>query len=217
MLVLLLAALLETTAPLTKITSVGRDFPATPNPSERYVIYLHGRIVEDHGLQPRDPQFGVYHYEGILRTLEAHGLRVISEARPQGADPQVYARRVADQVTRLIQRGVPAEHITVIGASKGAVIAMLVSTKVADPRIRYVLLSDCNDDVFKRFDIRLHGAVLSIYDEGDPVGGTCQKFFDRAAALSQRREIALHLGIGHALLYGPRSEWIDPAVRWAKE
>ena len=217
MLVLLLAALLETTASLTKITSVGRDFPASPDPAARYVIYLHGKIIEDHGVQPRDPQFGVYHYEGILRTLEAHGLRVISEARPQGTDPQIYARRVADQVTKLIQRGVPADHVTVIGASKGAVIAMLASTRVTEPRVRYVLLSDCNDDVLKRFDIRLHGAVLSIYDEGDPVGGTCKKFFDRSPGLSKRREISLRLGLGHALLYGPREEWIDPAMRWAKE
>jgi len=217
MLVLFLAALLETTAPLTRITSVGRDIPANPSPSERYVFYLHGKIIEEHGLQPNDPQFGVYHYEGILRTLEAHGLHVISEARPRGTDPGMYARRVADQVTKLIQRGVPADHMTVIGASKGAIIAMLVSTKVADKSVRYVLLSDCNDDVFKQFDIRLHGAVLSIYDQGDPIGGTCQKFFNKAAELSKRREISLKLGIGHALLYSPRREWIDPAVQWAKE
>src|SRR5207248_4178244 len=175
MLVLILAALLETTAPLTKITSVGRDLPANPSPSERYVFYLHGRIIEEHGLQPNDPQFGVYHYEGILRTLEAHGLRVISEARPRGTEPNMYARRVADQVTRLMQRGVPADHITVIGASKGAVIAMLVSTKVTDKGVRYVLLSDCNDDVHKQFDIRMLVADISIIDEGDQFWGCIQK------------------------------------------
>ena len=111
-----------TTAPLHQITSVGRDFPATIDANQRYVFYLHGRIIEEHGLRPRDPRYGIYDYEEILRALEAHGLRVISEGRPQGTDPEQYAKRVRDQIAALLEKKVPADHITVIGASKGSVI-----------------------------------------------------------------------------------------------
>lgn len=216
MLSLLLAAAI-TTAPLKHITSVGRDLPAKIDPAARYVFYLHGRIIEEHGLHPRDPRFGVYEYEDILRALEARGLRVISEARPSGTDPKQYARRVAEQIDKLIRAGVPPKHIAVIGASKGSGIAMLVSTYAANDDVRYVLLANCNDDVLREFKPDLHGAVLSIYDEGDPFGGTCNPIFDRATGLSRRKEIETHLGLGHSLLYQPRRAWLDPAVAWAKE
>lgn len=206
-----------TTAPLPKITSVGRDFPATVDPAQRYVFYLHGRIIEEHGLRPRDPRYGVYDYEAILRAFESHGLHVISEARAKGTDPEQYAKRVRDQILALLGKRVPPDHITVIGASKGSVIAMLASMYTANDTVRYVVMSNCNDDILQRYKIDLHGAVLSIFDEGDAFGGTCSKFFARATGLSRQKEIVTHLGIGHALLYQPRRAWMDPAIAWAKE
>ena len=206
-----------TTAPLLEITSVGRDFPAKIDANQRYVFYLHGRIIEEHGLRPQDPRYGVYDYEQILRALEVQGLRVISEARRQGTDPEEYAKRVRDQIAMLLAKKVPPDHITVIGASKGSLIAMLVSMYAANDDVRYVLMSNCNDDILQQFKIDLHGAVLSIYDQGDAFGGTCRKFFERATGLSRQKEIVTHLGIGHALLYQPRRAWMDPAIAWAKE
>ena len=206
-----------TTAPLHQITSVGRDFPATIDANQRYVFYLHGRIIEEHGLRPRDPRYGIYDYEEILRALEAHGLRVISEARPQRTDPEQYAKRVRDQIAALLEKKVPADHITVIGASKGSVIAMLVSMVTANDNVRYVVMSNCNDDILQQYKIDLHGAVLSIFDEGDAFGSTCKNFFARATGLSRQKEIVTHLRIGHALLYQPRRAWMDPAIAWAKE
>ena len=133
-------AIAITTAPLQKITSVGRDFPTSIDAKARYVFYLHGRIIEEHGLRPRDPRYGIYEYEDILRALESHGLRVISEARPHATDPEQYARRIRDQIRTLLDKKVPPEHITVIGASKGSVIAMLVSMYTAYDNVRYVIL-----------------------------------------------------------------------------
>jgi hypothetical protein len=206
-----------TTAPLRQITSVGRDFPRAIDAKQRYVFYLHGRIIEEHGLRPRDPRYGIYEYEDILRALEAHSLRVISEARPKGTDAEEYAKRIRDQIAALLQKKVPPEHITVIGASKGSLIAMLVSMVTANDNVRYVLMANCNDDVLQQYKIDLHGAVLSIFDEGDAFGGTCSAFFARATGLSRQKEIVTHLRIGHALLYQPRRAWMDPAIAWAKE
>jgi hypothetical protein len=215
LLALFLAAAI-TTAPLQQITGVGFDMPKRPDKHARYVIYIHGRIIENHGLHPHDERFGTYQYASILKALASHGLSVISEARPQDTDAQVWARRVARQVGTLIKAGVPPGHITVIGASKGAVITMLVSTLVDNPRVRYVIMSNCNDEIQQRFQPRLHGAVLSIYDEKDEFGSTCGPIFAASPTLARHDEVEVHLGIGHALLYAPYREWVDPAVAWAK-
>ena len=49
---------------------------------------------------------------------------VISEQRPRNTDVEEYAGKVTGQITALLDAGVPAENITVLGASKGAAIAI---------------------------------------------------------------------------------------------
>jgi len=78
-------------------------------------------------------------------------------------------------------------------------------------------MSNCNEWVQQNFRPALHGAVLSIYDEKDQFGSTCGPIFSSSPHLTRHDEIEVHLGIGHALLYGPYREWIDPALAWAKE
>src|SRR4051812_32391537 len=89
----------------------------------RYVFYLHGAIVEDQGPQGVSPRFGRYDYPGILDAFRRRGFTLVSEVRPRGTDPGAYADRVVAAVRALVARGTPASRITVIGASKGAVIA----------------------------------------------------------------------------------------------
>ncbi len=110
--------------------------------------------------------------------------------------------------------GVSASHIGVIGASKGAVIAMLVSTQVATP-VRYVLMANCNEFVFKTFSLSLHGHVLSIYEASDELGRTCEPLFERSTELGERREIRLSTGLRHGFLFRPLEAWMEPAVAWA--
>jgi hypothetical protein len=181
----------------------------------RYVIYVHGKAVEEGGRRP-STEFGVYEYDAILKALRDEGFIVTSEQRPKGADVNVYAKRVAGEVRALLRRGVPPSHITVIGASKGAVITMIASTLLQNGDVRYVLLGDCNDWVAQHYDIRLSGRVLSIYDAGDDFGVSCAPFFRRAGALRDHDEIELRLGLRHGFLYAPRPEWLVPAARWAR-
>ena len=110
--------------------------------------------------------------------------------------------------------GVSAGHIGVIGASKGAVIAMLVSTQVAIP-VRYVLMANCNEFVFKTFSLSLHGHVLSIFEASDELGKTCEPLFERSPELGERREIRLSTGLRHGFLFRPLEAWMEPAVAWA--
>ncbi len=199
------------------------QFPASIDPAKRYMIYLHGRIVEEQGLHAVSPEFGPYEYVAILKTLASHGFIVISEQRPKNADGEEYARRTADQVTRLLEAGVPPGNITVVGASKGAAIATKASCLLENERVNFVLLGTCNPatiEEWKQNRTYLHGNVLSIYDSADTqFAGSCASFFDFSTGhgLARHDEIVLHIGTGHGILYQPLDAWVLPTVQWANQ
>lgn len=190
--------------------------PAKADPAATYVFYLHGRIIENQGRRPTSPEFGVYQYDEILRRLAEDGRIVVSEARAKDTDPEAYADKVAKQVEALLARGVPGRRITVVGASKGSVITMLVSTRVRSPEVGYVILANCNDWVREHHPIDLHGEVLSIYEASDSVGGTCGPIFEQSNQLGKHREIRLETGLRHGFLYRPLKEWTEPAIAWTR-
>jgi len=193
------------------------NFPDSIDPSQRYMFYLHGKIIEDQGLPAISPEYGEYEYEAILETLHKHGFVVISEQRSKDTDSFVYAKRVRKQVQALIDVGVPAGNITVVGASKGAAITVLVSHLLENDEVSFVLLGACHPDTVDEFmkdQVRLVGNVLSIYDSVDKWAGSCQEFFS-FSKLAKSDEIILEIGTGHGILYQPLDEWILPAVEWA--
>jgi len=180
-----------------------------------YLFYLHGRIVEDQGSAAKHPEFGRYEYAAIVRQFKDSGFVVLSEMRRPNTDVSVYADSVARQVRRLLGEGVPATHIAVVGASKGAGIAMLVSTRVTAP-VRYVLLANCNEYALKNLAPRLNGDVLSIYEESDSLGRSCTTIFAQSPGLVRSGEIRLQTGLKHGFIYRPLAAWVGPAVGWAK-
>jgi len=118
------APTLTITPPPTTLRPTGYEFPDSIDPSKQYLFYIHGKIIEDQGIPAVSPDFGEYKYQEILESLAGHGFVVISEIRPKNTDDVEYARRVSGQVIKLIKAGVPAGQITVVGASKGAAIAV---------------------------------------------------------------------------------------------
>lgn len=183
---------------------------------QTYVFYLHGRIIEEQGRRPTHLQYGVYEYDEILSRLGGEGRVVLSEARARNTDPDAYADKVAKQIENLLGKGVSGRRITVIGASKGAVIATLVSTKVRSPEVGYVILAGCNDWVVENHRIDLHGEVLSIYEASDSFGGTCEPIFRQSRQLGKHREIRLETGLGHGFLYRPMKVSTEPALAWSR-
>lgn len=184
-------------------------------PAAHHVFYLHGRIVEDQGRKAVSPEYGRYEYDAILDALGRAGAVVRSEVRPAGTDPVAYAQQVAGEVRGLLDGGVAPERITVVGASKGGLIAKLVSTAVPTPGVGYVLLGACGKGAQQapRFD--LHGDVLSIYEASDEIGRSCGPLFAASSDLGRRDEIRLETGLRHGFLYRPLPEWVDPALEWA--
>lgn len=185
-------------------------------PTARYLFYLHGAIVEDQGPRGVSPRFGAYDYPGIIAAFRRAGLIVESEVRPRGTDVNAYADKVARQVRAMLARGVAPSHITIVGASKGAVITALVSTRLRQPHVRYVMLANCNDWLIRTHHPRLTGELLSIYEASDQTGGSCDKLAARSPELSRYREVRLTTGLGHGMVYRPLREWMVPAVSWAK-
>ncbi len=197
-------------------------FPDSIDPAKLYMFYLHGIIIEDQGIPAISPDYGEYEYGAILERLRGYGFVIISEQRPKDTDGEAYARKVADQVMTLLSAGVPAKNITVVGASKGAGIAIYVSHFLENEEINFVIMAICHPDeveYLKQNQIYLHGNVLSIYDSVDEFAGSCQELFSfsEGKGISRYDEVVLNLGTGHGILYKPLDEWIIPAVQWAKK
>jgi len=144
--------LMPTAMPLPSVTPTAISelsayaFPASIDPSKQYLFYLHGRIVEDQGLHAVSPDYGEYEYVAILAKFSSYGFVVISEQRLKNADGMKYAERVVGQVTELLKAGVPAKNITVVGASKGAGIAIEISYLLENEEVNFVIMAICNPD-----------------------------------------------------------------------
>lgn len=196
-------------------------FPTTIDPDSRYLFYLHGRIVEEQGLEAADPIYGAYEYEAILDRLASTGLIVVSEVRQKDTNPLTYAYRVKSQVESLLRNGVPSHSITILGASKGGYIAALAADLLQDPALNVILLGSCDAgmiDEWRRTGRRLYGNILAIHDiEDDEYSGSCAELFEMSAGagLGQSEDLLLHVGTGHGILYQPLDEWILPALDWA--
>ena len=190
------------------------DVPAEIDPGARYLIYLHGAIIETQGVRPTHPRYGVYEYEEILTTLAERGFVVISEARPAGTDGTSYAAKVVGQVEALLAAGLPPEHVTVVGFSKGGGIAITASSLLANDRLNFVFMGACGPWYESRPEIVPRGRLLGLRETSDELVGPCETLFDRAAG-GERREVVTELGGGHGAFYRPNPEWVEPVVEWA--
>ena len=198
----------------------GYEFPGQIDANDKYLFYLHGKIIEDQGIPAVSSDYGEYEYFAILEELAGYGFIVVSEQRSKNTNAEEYARKIVEQINTLLDKGVSATNITIVGASKGGGIAIYVSHFLDNPDVNYVILAICNPDTVEGFtsnQIFLTGNVLSIYDFSDELAGSCQELFSfsQGKGLSSFDEIALDVGTGHGILYQPLDEWILPAVQWA--
>ena len=191
--------------------------PDNPDATKPYLFYLHGLIVEEAGIRPKSEEHGYYEYELILQELARAGFIVISEVRAQGTQIKSYAENIAAQIKKLLAGKVPPGNITVVGASKGGVIASYVSAMLQEKEIRYVFLAGLFERCLQDENLKLYGKVLSIHDRSDKLSITPALYFQRSEGLGHFKEIVLSLDIGHGLIYRPYREWIDPLLDWVKK
>jgi hypothetical protein len=191
--------------------------PASPDPAARYLFYLHGRIIEVQGPEAVSPDFGRYEYHRILQAFADRGFTVVAEVRPDGAGAE-FVESTARQVRGLLDAGVPDDHVTVVGFSKGGFLALGVSATVASDDVSYVLLAGCgsNPEWVDRMGPRLHGRFLSLLDRSDRLSPSCEPVFAAAKQVHRKEEQVFDTGLDHGLFYRPRPEWVTRVARWAK-
>ena len=178
----------------------------------RYLFYLHGKILEEQGKNAVSPVFGRYEYDSIISAFTENGFQVLSEIRPAHTDVKQYAAKLAMQIDSLIRLGVVPERIIVVGASKGAAIAVYASELVKIKTVKYVLMGLCGKDKGLE-SIAAFGNFLSIYEASD-FAGSCRPSLGKKAGVTSFDEIVLHLGNGHGFLYKPYREWLNPMLNW---
>ena len=190
--------------------------PKTPNTSHTYLFYLHGLIVEFGGIRPKSDEHGYYEYELILDKFAEQGFSVISEAREQDTQVISYAEKVVTEIRGLLESGVPSQNISVVGASKGGVIASYVSLMLQEKEINYVFLAGLFERCLADQDLSLYGKILSIHDSSDTLSITPDPFFERSSGQGVFKKIVVTKGLGHGLIYQPYSDWMEPLVDWIR-
>ena len=180
----------------------------------KHVFYLHGMIIEVQGVNAVSDVFGPYKYEDIIDSLKSSGYEVHSEVRTTKTDFSAFCNKVSQQVGQLINDGVAPGDISVIGASKGAMMAMQISSSTTHP-INYILLGANSDRTEKNFDWKLHGRILGIYEQSDTVAGKDYSYWiERSSDAKEFQQLKINTGLGHGFLYRPINAWLGPAKDW---
>jgi len=189
--------------------------PKDPSPNRFYLFYLHGRIVEGSNGHPISPDYGRYEYDKILKTFSDKDFIVISEIRENNTDIELYAKKISDWINHLLKAGVPSSRITVVGGSKGGIIATRVSNILRNKKIKFVILAGLFESLIKDKNMQLWGEVLSIYDKADKFPITPKAYYDTSPGISKWHSIITETGLGHGLIYKPYLEWVNEVIEWS--
>lgn len=180
----------------------------------KHIFYIHGRIIEQQGKNAVSEQFGKYEFDSIITALKVENGIVHAEIRNSNVDYKLYAEKVSKQIDELIQSGIEAKNITVIGASKGAIIACNISSLNTNA-INYVFLAGNNDYQEMNNEWKFHGQVLCIYDSSDDIAGKNYDYWKAKDNFTTKFEqIELKTNLGHGFLYKPLNVWMEPTKKW---
>ena len=195
-------------------TSTG--LPDTIDPNRHYLIYLHGQIVEGSDGSPNSAAHGPYEYHDIVKALEQEGFWVISEIRRKNTNVGVYAGLISFYIDQLKKEGVSSSKITVVGGSKGGMIACYVSNKQQDPDLYYVIMAGFFDRLKQDPKMIVSGRVLAIHDKADTNGINPKYFISKSKkTLTKSKIVTTDNGWGHGLIFKPRKAWIKEVVKWS--
>ncbi|MEJ2445103.1 MAG: alpha/beta hydrolase [Exilibacterium sp.] len=192
------------------------SYPGLPekvDPSQKYVFYSHGYIVEGKNEQPVNPKWGVYDFPAIKNKLSDSSYNLIAYHRHKNTDPFKYAKKLANEVNSLIDAGVPPKNIALVGFSRGGAITILASNELKNREINFAILAGCAGLAKNSPKLQLYGHVFSIYETSDQVG-SCNFMKERSTGISSFSEIAISTGKEHGAFYLPRDEWVVPLKQW---
>lgn len=183
----------------------------------QHIFYYHGKIVEDQGAEAHNAKFGSYEYYKILAALKNENSVLHAELRQKNTDISDYAKQQAAYIAGLIKSGIPAAHITLIGASKGARIVVAIQEVLQEADLRSVLLAGMFPSVVTDSRVQLYGSILSIYDQSDALVTDPAALLQRSKKLTEFKEVIINKNLAHGLLFKPYPEWVVPALKWAQK
>lgn len=187
------------------------------NENQRYIFFFHNKFVEENDLNVAHPEYGKAEYNEILESYRKDNFIVFSEKRKKNTNSAEYAEKIAKQIKKLIKKGVPANHITVIGTSQGGYIAQYVSTYLSNPDLNFVFIGCFRDvDIQEIPDLNWCGNILTIYEKSDIYGVSAIKRKETSKCkIDHFKEIELNTGLKHGFLYKAADNWIAPSKKWA--
>ncbi|SRX76108.1 alpha/beta hydrolase [Aequorivita antarctica] len=182
--------------------------------SRKQIFYIHGRIIEQQGKNAFSEEFGIYELDSIISALKFEKSKVYYEIRKENVEPRAYAIKISKQIDSLIHVGIKPTNITVIGASKGAIIASNISDLNLNP-INYVFLAGNNEYQETNNNWKFHGQVLCIYELSDSIAGKNYDYWKNSENYTTKFEqLELKTNLGHGFLYKPLDVWIKPTKKW---
>jgi S-formylglutathione hydrolase FrmB len=192
------------------------EMPAKIDPAKNYLFYFQPGFVDRSGPVVATKAYGTYDMWEIIRGLQSRGFTVIAGLHEKDNYARTEATRIAPKVKQLLAAGVPSDHITLSGYSKGGVIALMAAEEVADARVNVVAMGICStkfrpDEVAEIAKIHFAGRIMVMHDSAEETNDVCKAL---PSSLT-RRELTSGLGIG--TYFSPRREWIDPLVEWATQ
>lgn len=194
-------------------------FPNKISPSEKYLFYIHGKIIETDGVSPISPRFGLYQFHRIVTGLAKGEANVIARVRRGETDPNADAFRLGNEIRYMLKNGVPAAHISVAGFSKGGYITLLAANRLQNADIRYVVMAGCTRGIVDGSDTvadGLQGTIMSMSDAADDLGFSCRSLFDRSPQLAASMDVIFETGKGHGLFYRADPAWMEPLLQWVE-
>ncbi|MCB2203238.1 hypothetical protein KQI65_00705 [bacterium] len=209
--------LLLTTA--AQAQSIFAHVPDDINPKKFYMFYIPDDVVTGEDMQPVDPQYGKYDYAGIVNRFAAEGFTVISYPREKDTHPYLFADETVKEIQKLLDAGVPASHISIVGARVGGGIAVIITSKLRNPEIQVVLLATCTEvftAYWKEHEEYLSGNVLSIYHPGTD-RTSCRDYLELCLKHGVRRyyEIQMPENAAKGFFYRATADWVLPAMLWS--
>lgn len=199
--------------------------PEKPDTNAKYLFYMHGKDIDEGRWGAKK------YYQKNVKALSKLGFIVITEARPKGAikkwpsDHEKYAKKVVNDVNKLLEAGVPARNIIVSGFSRGGTLTVITSIFINNSDIGFIIMAGCvaEDGQYKKglpfmreqYLPYLKGRFLSLRDSGDEDFGSCFDYFSRASVQLDYKEITLSTGKGHNTFGSPMDEWLEPIAEWA--
>lgn len=184
---------------------------------DRIIFFIHNRFIENHDLSEPHPEYGIAEYNEILSKFERNGFKVISEKRNGDMHHLKYAEKVRIQIDSLIENGVQAENITVVGTSKGGYIAQYVSTYANNPKLNFVFVASFREEDMENLpEINYCGNILTIYEKSDAFGVSSVKRKEASSCeIKHFKEVVLDTGLKHGFQFKAMNNWLNPIIKWA--